>query len=63
MKYFIVVLLLLLSCSGNDKQDTFIDTTQTEAYSNKYDSLAQYYDSVKLVVDKKLQSDETLIFK
>jgi hypothetical protein len=63
MKYFIVVLLLLLSCSGNNKQETFIDTTQTEAYSNKYDSLAQYYDSVKLVVDKKLQSDETLIFK
>jgi hypothetical protein len=63
MKY-IVVLLLLCICSGNSKREIVTeDTTTTEAYSNVYDSLAQYYDSVKIVVEEKLKMDKSLILK
>lgn len=57
-------MLLLCICSGNSKEETVTrDTTTTEAYDNKYDSLAQYYDSIKLIVGEKLKSDGSITFK
>ena len=63
MKY-IVVLLLLCICSGKSKKEIVTDdTTTTEAYSNVYDSLSQYYDSIKIVVGENFKSDGSITFK